>query len=112
MRIISKFKDYYDSAAGYGVDTTVVYDRTPKYLPHQSQAAEEQDDVRQYRDIMAACESITNSDHFQHLFPSYHPRDYCIYVGIAGKIYVGLNLHLKAGDSKNKLFAQGLWRDS
>lgn len=111
MRIISKYNDYYDSAAGYGVDTTIVYDRTPKYLPSQSIAEEEQDDVRQHRDIMAACEAVTNKDHFQHLFPSYHPRDHVIYVGIAGKIYVGLNLHVKQDDPKKKLFQPGLWGD-
>lgn len=111
MRIISKYNDYYDSAAGYGVDTTIVYDRTPKYLPSQSIAEEEQDDVRQHRDIVAACEAVTNKDHFQHLFPSYHPRDYAIYIGIAGKIYVGLNLHVKQDDSKKELFQPGLWGD-
>ena len=112
MRIISKHKDYYDSAAGYGVDTTIVYDRTSKMLPSQSTLEDEQDDVRQHRDIVAACETITNKDHFQHLFPSYHPHNYAIYVGVAGKIYVGLNLHVKTGDPKKEIFQRGLWGDS
>jgi len=30
MKIISKFKDYYDSAMGYGVDKTVIYNRYTK----------------------------------------------------------------------------------
>lgn len=35
MRIISDFKDYYDSAAAYGIDTTVIYQRkrTPLFVP-------------------------------------------------------------------------------
>lgn len=32
MRIISKFKDYYDSASGHGVDMTVVYTRVTEEL--------------------------------------------------------------------------------
>jgi hypothetical protein len=30
MLIVSKFHDYYDTAIGYGVDKTVVYERTPR----------------------------------------------------------------------------------
>ena len=32
MLIISKFHDYYDSAIGYGVDKTVIYNRKTFYL--------------------------------------------------------------------------------
>jgi hypothetical protein len=32
MKIISKFKDYYDSAAGFGIDDTIMYVRTQKEI--------------------------------------------------------------------------------
>jgi hypothetical protein len=34
VRIISKYKDYYDSAQGYGIDTTLVYERTEREVKH------------------------------------------------------------------------------
>lgn len=36
MRIISKFNDYYDSAMGYGIDKTVIYNRFSTEFPDDS----------------------------------------------------------------------------
>ena len=102
MRIISKFKDYYDSASGFGVDTTVVYDRTMQTLPTWSTEADRQNDVRQYRDIKAACEAIVHEDRFAHFYQ--HSEHKTIFVGIAGKIYVGLALHIHSNDPKKQLW--------
>jgi hypothetical protein len=38
MRIISKFRDYYDSAAAYGIDRTVVYVRETKEITPRKQS--------------------------------------------------------------------------
>lgn len=102
MRIISKFKDYYDSAAGYGVDTTVVYERTPKTLPSWSIDPEQQQNVQQWRDIVAACDAITHPDRFRN-FHRFNEHK-VVFVGIAGKIYVGLALHYHMNDPKKELW--------
>ena len=101
MRIISKFKDYYDSAAGYGVDTTVVYERVPKTLPSWSLEEDKQEDVVQYREIAAACRAIVHEDHFRQLYR--HAEFKTIFVGVAGKIYVGLALPYKMFDEEKQL---------
>lgn len=102
MRIISKFKDYYDSAAGYGVDTTVVYERTPKTLPSWSIDPEQQQNVQQWKDIVAACDAIVNPDRFRNLYRFGEHK--VVFVGIAGKIYVGLALHYHQNDPKKELW--------
>lgn len=102
MRIISKFKDYYDSAAGYGVDTTVVYERVPKTLPSWSLEEDKQEDVVQYREIAAACRAIVHEDHFRQLYR--HAEFKTIFVGVAGKIYVGLALPYKMFDEEKQLW--------
>lgn len=102
MRIISKFKDYYDSAAGYGVDTSVIYERTSKPLPSWSLEEDRQPDVMQYREIAAACRAIVHPDRFRHL---YHYAEFkTVFVGVAGKIYVGLILPYVALDEEKQLW--------
>lgn len=39
MYIISKFRDYYDTAATYGIDKTCVYERTEKVIPYRLEEA-------------------------------------------------------------------------
>lgn len=102
MRIISKFKDYYDSAAGYGVDMTVVYERSSHTLPNWSIDPEQQQNVQQWKDIVAACDAITHSDRFRNIHR--HSEHKVVFVGIAGKIYVGLALHYHMNDPKKELW--------
>ena len=94
MRIISKYKDYYDSASGFGVDTSVVYSRQEKMLDGRSDSQ----DYQQYNDILAACEKMTHRDHFQNMY--IHSNYDRVYVGVAGKIYVGLKFRVQPEHGK------------
>ena len=102
MRIISKFKDYYDSAAGYGVDTSVIYERTSKPLPSWSREEDRQADVLQYREIAAACRAMVHPDRFRQLYR--HAEFKTVFVGVAGKIYVGLILPHGTFDEEKQLW--------
>lgn len=93
MRIISKFNDYYDGASGYGVDMTVVYDRAETIVEHSQLRT----------DILAACAYATHDDRFTNMY-KYSEHD-LMYVGVAGKIYVGLTFEILDGDQKKQLFA-------
>lgn len=84
MRIISKFKDYYDSSIGYGIDPGIVYKRVDQayqlaHLPrHEAQIV---------KDVRAAI--LTPDRIAGELFDH-------VYVGFCGKIYGGLAYHVGA----------------
>jgi len=97
MRIISKYKDYYDSASGYGVDMSVVYSRAERHLNYDVEA-----DKKIMREIDLACAKATNNDRFKHMY--LHGNYDLIYVGVAGKIYVGLRFKTRVDDKDKQLF--------
>lgn len=97
MRIISKYKDYYDSASGYGVDMGIVYSREERQLDRENEA-----DRKLYYEIKEACDKVTKDDRFQNMYLNANYD--MIYVGVAGKIYVGLRFHTLANDKDNTLF--------
>lgn len=89
MRIISKFKDYYDSSIGYGIDPLVVYKRFDQRYELQrlswrlrgSDSTEDQI-VKDIRKVLPKPDRICG-ELFSH-----------VYVGFCGKIYTGLAYHV------------------
>ena len=97
MRIISKYKDYYDSASGYGVDMGIVYSREEHLLDREND-----EDRKLYDEIKQACDKVTSDDRFRNMYLNANYD--MVYVGVAGKIYVGLRFHTVADDKENTLF--------
>lgn len=97
MRIISKYKDYYDSASGYGVDMGVVYSREERLLDRQ-----DDEDRKLYDEIKEVCDKATSDDRFKNMYLNANYD--MIYVGVAGKIYVGLRFHTLADDKEDTIF--------
>lgn len=87
MRIVSNVKDYYDSASGYGVDTTVVYNRKERILDPRVEA-----DSPIYNDIKAAVDKATSNDRIQRL--DRFANHSTVVIGVAGKLYIGLRFFI------------------
>lgn len=102
MRIVSDFKDYYDSASGFGVDTSIVYTRMTKHPQCEEDGAEVS------KDILAACSHITHQDRFFNI--DQRAGSSVIYVGVAGKIYVGLGFVVNSEVPTPELFPRK-WGD-
>lgn len=83
MYIISKDKDYYDSAVGMGIDKTIVYER------HSS----EEDCPQELIDILNTYRG--SLDFIEGTFPKNMDRHSTsfIHVGFCGKIYLGVEIH-------------------
>ncbi len=81
MRIISKFKDYYDSSAGYGVDLTQVFLRNEERYSLR---------MKEKPPIAVAIEKSVNmvSDRLVLLASE---RYEVVHVGFCGKIYTGIS---------------------
>ncbi|WP_338924108.1 hypothetical protein V0M98_38485 (plasmid) [Pseudomonas silesiensis] len=84
MRIISPFRDYYDSSIGYGIDNTVVFHRASRELDVNAKIgadvpimADIQDAVRRFEALKG---DLTRRSH------KVRP----VYIGFCGKVYQGL----------------------
>lgn len=100
MLIISKFKDYYDSTSGYGVDTKLVFRREQNFVDHYDQAKYlatgrlelipgRDELIEYYRDL------VTKSNKFQSIRTDLADN---IFIGIAGKVHSGLRLTVPEDD--------------
>lgn len=71
MRIISKFNDYYDGAMGYGMDKTVVYDRSSaEYLPGSAEWAKIERHLEPFRggvsnSLLSLLPQLSSSDNLE-----------------------------------------------
>lgn len=91
MLIQSKFKDYYDQCASYGVDMKIQYHRVSQELKRTHETGP--DGVL----IKAINEAVKHAR--EQLSPTYRDVDF-FYIGFCGKIYVGLrsNVSTKTGE--------------
>lgn len=81
MRIISKFKDYYDSAQGLGIDKTLVYVR------HPSKVKISESDIKTIDDMVKDAPRYRRNNYDPDLISSYN-----IIIGFCGNIYPCIEL--------------------
>lgn len=98
MRIISKFRDYYDSAQGLGIDTSLIYQRETKEIL-----------------VPPLSTPVNISNLPEDIWGSYPNKDLksrlnCIYLFFCGKIYTTLDLSL-AKTGKPGLPFSSSWDD-
>lgn len=79
MRIISKFKDYYDYATAFGIDPKLVYVRTTNSHTISSSSTNR---ISQLGALIAKQRRRVFSDRFK-----------CFYVGFCGNVYSGLSYY-------------------
>lgn len=86
MRIISKFKDYYDIGLNKGVDKTIIYNRVSNCLDVVPSIRFDKKNETQIDEVKISkyLTSIKDSSRFE-LRP--------FYVGFCGKLYLGLRNH-------------------
>lgn len=82
MYIISKHKDYYDSAVGMGIDKTIVYERKPR---QEKVPKELSDFLNQYDHYSFVKERLNKK------IVNYSTS--VIHIGFCGKIYLGIRLN-------------------
>lgn len=97
MHIVSKIKDYYDSAVGMGIDKSIVYVR------HQKQM-DLPDDVLE---ILGVENTLTWLDGLQLRSQSFIGKEektkiFTILIGFCGKIYIGYKIYKEVGISEDK----------
>jgi len=78
MRIISKFRDYYDTAMGYGIDKTIIYVRNEKEWEPKDTG-----DKIVLTDLIGKLEQIMPHGRF----PGFDFHLYNILLGFCGKLY-------------------------
>ena len=93
MLIISKHKDYYDSAVGMGIDKTIVYERTSSQINPPPEIY----DLFGMGHYDMTGRGIT----YQYYYTTRtNEQDKCelIYIGFCGKLYVGFKFTEMVGD--------------
>jgi hypothetical protein len=98
MRIVSKFKDYYDKAMGEGVDRSLTYIRQRVELT-----------PREFEEKFHGTGMVLQS--FHSVYRSYNIDNWRIYsfaVGFCGKLYPALRIEIGVGDNDVNGFPQPL----
>jgi hypothetical protein len=91
MRIISKFKDYYDGAMGLGMDTSVLFMRQKPETLEEEGLDKRKEVPKAYKSI---CPNISISSYFTKDFQvSFCP----VSIYFCGKVYRGLRVLVKSG---------------
>jgi hypothetical protein len=102
MRINSPFRDYYDSSVGFGIDNTVVFNRTRRELDYYAKSG---DDAQVVADIE---KSLRRFEDLKGDITRRSSKVCSIYIGFCGKVYQGLLTHI---DTKTGNLHQTQYRD-
>lgn len=110
MRIISKFKDYYDMAQGFGYDPSVVYVRTSKKFDYNSSDKT----LKQYEDALSDNHAInyvaSNLDSDERVAARYQHIVICgkAYTVFAARTYANIDYNWKKWTSPVMFFGSFL----
>lgn len=92
MRILSKFKDYYDSCQGMGVDETLVYLRNPKGISLTKDDA----------DLISNIRPPSFSQHYSFDYSKLGLKTEASIIGFCGKIFPVVKFIIQTGYFENK----------
>lgn len=105
MRIISKHRDYYDSAAAYGVDTTRTYMRNQYEVPESAKS-----DVRKALDpLFQLLKKLPYEDHYNAKFPVGWDVK-CFIIAFCGKAQLGIRV-IKYATDRQMNYAEETYKE-